>query len=74
MPRSKSYGITLYWKAIVGGEEHMSKEENKRLAREAIEIWTTGDVDAADAAGYLGCQKRSCRSWRPSLGMKRLPS
>ena|SRR5215211_6064210 len=27
----------------------MSVEENKRLAREAIKIWTTGDLDAADA-------------------------
>ena len=27
----------------------MSVEENKRLAREAIKIWTTGDFDAADA-------------------------
>jgi len=27
----------------------MSLEENKRLAREAIKIWTTGDLDAADA-------------------------
>ena len=26
----------------------MSTEENKRLAREAISIWTTGDLDAAD--------------------------
>ena len=27
----------------------MSLEENKRLAREAIKIWTTGELDAADA-------------------------
>jgi len=27
----------------------MSLEENKRLAREAFKIWTTGDLDAADA-------------------------
>jgi ketosteroid isomerase-like protein len=27
----------------------MSVEENKRLAREAIKILTTGDLDAADA-------------------------
>jgi len=26
----------------------MAAEENKRLAREAIRIWTTGDFDAAD--------------------------
>ena len=26
----------------------MSAEENKRLARDAIQIWTTGDFDAAD--------------------------
>ena len=26
----------------------MSAEENKRLAREGIRIWTTGDFDAAD--------------------------
>jgi hypothetical protein len=26
----------------------VSAEENKRLARDAIQIWTTGDFDAAD--------------------------
>jgi steroid delta-isomerase-like uncharacterized protein len=29
-------------------EDPVSAEENKRLAREAIQIWTTGDVGAAD--------------------------
>jgi predicted ester cyclase len=31
------------------GGESVSVEENKRLAREAIKIWTTGDFDAAGA-------------------------
>jgi ketosteroid isomerase-like protein len=31
------------------GRKSMSVEENKRLAREAIKILTTGDLDAADA-------------------------
>jgi steroid delta-isomerase-like uncharacterized protein len=31
------------------GVKSVSVEENKRLAREAIKIWTTGDLDAADA-------------------------
>jgi steroid delta-isomerase-like uncharacterized protein len=32
-----------------GKGKSMSLEENKRLAREAIKIWTTGELDAADA-------------------------
>jgi hypothetical protein len=33
----------------IGKEEGaMTAEENKRLAREGIRIWTTGDFDAAD--------------------------
>jgi ketosteroid isomerase-like protein len=31
------------------GGKSVSVEENKRLAQEAIKIWTTGDFDAADA-------------------------
>ena len=31
------------------GGKSVSVEENKRLAREAIKIWTTGDLDATDA-------------------------
>jgi steroid delta-isomerase-like uncharacterized protein len=37
----------------------MSTKENKRLAREAISIWTTGDFDAADqiyAPNYVNHQ------------------
>lgn len=37
----------------------MSTAENKRLAREAIRIWTTGDLDAADdiyAPNYVNHQ------------------
>jgi hypothetical protein len=35
---------------------------------------TFREVVFSEVAGNLGYQKRSCTSWRPSLGMKRLLS
>jgi hypothetical protein len=52
----------------------MSAEENKRLAREAIRIWTTGDFDAADdiyAPDYVNHQHHDPDDPRDFHGLER---
>ena len=54
----------------------MSTEENKRLAREAISIWTTGDLGAADdlyAPDYVNHQHHDPADPRDLRGVEATP-
>ena len=55
----------------------MSTAENKRLAREAIRIWTTGDLDAADdiyAPNYVNHQHHNPGDTRDLHGVEAMKS
>jgi steroid delta-isomerase-like uncharacterized protein len=55
----------------------VSTEENKRLAKEAIGIWTTGDLDAADefyAPDYVNHQHHDPADPRDLRGVEAMKS
>jgi steroid delta-isomerase-like uncharacterized protein len=55
----------------------LSTDENKRLAREAISIWTTGDLDAAGevyAPDYVNHQHHDPEDPRDLHGVERMKS